>query len=215
MAGRDSLRSTIEELKDYTERINSRVTDDILLEAEDGRQAIGFTFQHGGEGGDTLTVLGVENEERIQVNYPFDLADALASDRLSEDEVTQDVFDREAQIARRDLATAFESKSEEEIQEYYTQLVRLVSQPEVSYELTNVGPMQTVGFKITRMIFPYDDDFGLRRYHRACQAVVAVGIPARQYILTSFNIGSGDPTVDSSTGGDDGSDQHDTGHGFY
>jgi hypothetical protein len=112
MAGRDSLRSTIEELKDYTERINSRVTDDILLEAEDGRQAIGFTFQHGGEGGDTLTVLGVENEERIQVNYPFDLADALASDRLSEDEVTQDVFDREAQIARRDLATAFESKSE-------------------------------------------------------------------------------------------------------
>jgi len=217
MSPPSSVDEAISELKSVAERTDQNVLQDVQERTKDGRQVLGFTPLHGDH---ELIVLGAEEREACQIQYDYDFSQQFAHQRLAEDlpdgeniEVDPEVFEREVELARNDLKSVFEEFSPEEVDQYYSSLQELLSDPSVQYEISNIGMKNAIGFTLTRKIFPYRESFSLRDYHRGSQAVISVGLPAMNYIQRSFNLQPGD--LDSSSS--DGEEDTDAGtsRGFY
>ena len=176
-----------DKLVKYVEQIGDTVQQrDIRSEnTEEAKDVLFIRIDHGSN---SLILLSREGERWFSIRFDYRLRNDLVRTNISEDEVDGPYVELNEEIlveAQEELESILKDIGDEEASKLKSKLIQLISNPEVSYEV-HYEDNTPIRFEVTRKIFPYEENFGIREFYEGIQAVISSGIPGRLLMQNYF-----------------------------
>jgi hypothetical protein len=192
MSVQSPTQAEVEEvLQDLDEKINitsDRVTQRIDVQSAEGEHVLGRAVQRGST---NYNLLGVVGQSVVKLQASFDIAQALAADRIRADggqpeagtvgQVQVDEYQYER--AKNDLRDA----AGDELPEIRQGLVDRLSEPAYALELT-ADDRFTYGFTVSTDLHPYHQDVPVSRFSDRAQGIASLLIRGREYVVNEYDV---------------------------